>query len=113
MASVAARAKASMIVVLTFRFSILGLVAAGQGAAAVNTKHQFLISSQLANQFNSEFVLSWSNILDARRGRSPGKAASREDDPITLDAWEPHLRRRARFVRVHSGAWLRRREVLS
>jgi hypothetical protein len=40
-----------------FRFSILGLVAAGHGAAAVNTKHQFLISSQLANQFNLD--LDW------------------------------------------------------
>jgi hypothetical protein len=37
---------------------ILGLVAAGHGAAAVNTKHQFLISSQLANQFNLDLDLA-------------------------------------------------------
>jgi hypothetical protein len=47
-----------MIAGLIFRFSILGLVAAGHGAAAVNTEHQFLISSQLANQFNLNLDLA-------------------------------------------------------
>jgi hypothetical protein len=41
-----------------FNCSGLGDLDSNQGAAAVNTKHQFLISSQLANQFNLDLDLA-------------------------------------------------------
>jgi hypothetical protein len=67
---------------LSLHFSILGLVAAGHGAAAVNNKHRFLISSQLANQFN--FDLDSAPGRRARRFRC-GQSALSLDRTERLD----------------------------